>query len=47
MGELRPDFDTYEDYMKKASTLKTVFIQPSALPEGDSFAKGRIYLGSV
>lgn len=44
MGASSPEFNTYADYMKKASTLKgTVLQQPSAMPEEYTFAKGGIH----
>ncbi|MDR0271186.1 hypothetical protein [Paenibacillus sp.] len=43
MGNIRPEFSTYEDYLKKASTLEgTVLQQPTGLPEGYSFSKGNM-----
>ncbi|BFH62891.1 hypothetical protein [Paenibacillus azoreducens] len=43
MGNIMPEFNTYEDYLKKASTLEgTVLQQPTGLPEGYSFSIGKI-----
>ncbi|MCY9517512.1 DUF4367 domain-containing protein [Paenibacillus apiarius] len=43
MGNPFPKFDTYEDYQKKASTLKdTVLQQPADLPEGYQFVTAGI-----
>lgn len=43
MGNVHPTYNTYEDYWKKASTLKEpVPKQPDDLPEGYGFATGEI-----
>ncbi|WCR26462.1 M48 family metalloprotease [Paenibacillus thiaminolyticus] len=44
MGGSPPAFDTYEAYLKRASTLKeAVLQQPADLPEGYTFAEANIY----
>ncbi|MFW5438719.1 hypothetical protein [Paenibacillus apiarius] len=43
MGNGHPEFTAYEDYLKKASTLKEAAPQqPVDLPDGYSFAEGKI-----
>jgi hypothetical protein len=43
MGNIYPEYTTYEDYWIKASTLKEpIPKQPDGLPEGYSFAEGKI-----
>ncbi|MFD0617471.1 hypothetical protein ACFQZR_08325 [Paenibacillus sp. GCM10027629] len=40
---LTQEYTTYEDYLKKATTLKgTILQEPSNLPEGYTFSKARI-----
>jgi len=42
-GYVSPSFETYENYLKKATDLKgTVLVEPTNLPEGYSFTKAEI-----